>query len=75
MKGRLIYAEIAPEKQIDVARTLNSPGCPLEEISIEDAEKTLQNNNPDCEVNINLVCDPACSLEELTEGGKEQLGF
>jgi hypothetical protein len=32
---RLNYPEIAPEKQIDVALTLNSPGCSMGGIIIE----------------------------------------
>lgn len=63
------------EKQIDVALTLTSPGCPMGGIIIEDAENTLQNNYPDCEVNINLVWDPAWSVEMLTERGRAELGF
>jgi metal-sulfur cluster biosynthetic enzyme len=63
------------EKQIDVALTLTSPGCPMGGVIIEDAENTLQNNYPDCEVNINLVWDPAWSVEMLTERGRAELGF
>lgn len=62
-------------KKIDVALTLTSPGCPMGGIIIEDAENTLQSSYPDCEVNINLVWDPAWSVEMLTEKGRAALGF
>lgn len=65
----------APGRQIDVALTLTSPGCPMGGIIIEDAQKTLESNYPGFEVNINLVWEPVWSVEKLTESGKAQLGF
>ncbi len=64
-----------PGKQIDVALTLTSPGCPMGGIIIEDAQQTLEGNYPDFEVNINLVWEPAWSVDKLTEIGKAQLGY
>jgi len=65
----------APGKQIDVALTLTSPGCPMGGIIIEDAQQTLEGNYPDFKVNINLVWEPSWSIEKLTEQGKAQLGY
>jgi metal-sulfur cluster biosynthetic enzyme len=62
-------------KQIDVALTLTSPGCPMGGIIIEDAQQTLERNYPGFEVNINLVWEPAWSVERLTENGKAALNF
>jgi metal-sulfur cluster biosynthetic enzyme len=63
------------DKQIDVALTLTSPGCPLGGVIIEDAQKTLEISYPDCNVDINLVWEPVWSVEMLTERGKAELGF
>lgn len=41
---------------------------------IEDIKKLLEANYPKCEVDIQLVWEPAWSLENLTEKGKEALG-
>lgn len=65
----------AGEKQIDVALTLTSPGCPMGGIIIEDAQQTLESSYPGFGVNINLVWEPAWSVEMLTEKGKAELGY
>lgn len=62
-------------KQIEVALTLTSPGCPMGGIIIEDAQQTLENNYSDCTVKINLVWEPAWSIDKLTEKGKAELGY
>lgn len=65
----------AAGKQIDVALTLTSPGCPMGGIIIEDAQQTLEGNYPGFDVHINLVWEPAWSVEKLTEKGKAELGY
>lgn len=62
-------------KQIDVALTLTSPGCPMGGMIIEDAQQTVGSNYPDFEVNINLVWEPVWSVEMLSEKGKAELGY
>lgn len=73
----LVYGVIydTTGKQIDIALTLTSPGCPMGGIIIEDAQQTLENNYPGFEININLVWEPAWSIERLTENGKAELGY
>lgn len=65
----------AAGRQIDVALTLTSPGCPMGGIIIEDAQQTLESNHPGFNVNINLVWEPAWSIERLSAKGKAELGF
>ncbi len=65
----------APGKKIDVALTLTSPGCPMGGIIIEDAQQTLEGKYPGFDVHINLVWEPAWSVEKLTEKGKAELGY
>ena len=64
-----------PNKQINIALTLTSPGCPMGEIIIEDAQQSVETNYPGFKVNINLVWEPAWSPEKLTEEGKAALGY
>jgi len=40
----------------------------------EDITKLVEANYPECKVEIQLVWEPAWSLENLTEKGKEALG-
>lgn len=63
-----------PEHKIDVDITLTSPGCPMGDLIIEDAQQLIEANYPNFEVNINLVWEPMWSIENLTEAGKEALG-
>lgn len=65
----------APGKKIDVALTFTSPGCPMGGIIIEDAQQILESNYPGFESNINLVWEPAWTIEMLTEKGKAELGY
>jgi len=62
-------------KQIDVALTLTSPGCPMGGIIIEDAQISIETKYPGFRVNINLVWEPEWSPEKLTEYGRAQLGY
>ena len=66
------YSE--PEHKIDVDLTLTSPGCPMGDLIIEDAQQQIEASYPNFEVNINLVWEPMWSVENLTEAGKEALG-
>lgn len=61
------------EKVIDIDLTLTSPGCPMGDMIIEDITKLVETNYPECKVEIQLVWEPAWSLENLTEKGKEAL--
>lgn len=73
----LVYGVAYDEagKKIDVALTLTSPGCPMGEIIIEDAQRSIESGYPDFGVNINLVWEPSWSPEKLTERGKSELGY
>ncbi len=62
------------KKEINVALTLTSPGCPLGEVITEDAQQVIKSNNPAYKVAINLVWEPPWTLENLTSEGKIELG-
>jgi metal-sulfur cluster biosynthetic enzyme len=62
------------QQQIMITMTLTTPGCPLaEEIDrlIKEAIKPLG----DCEIEIELVWEPAWSREMMSEEAKLQLGM
>lgn len=63
------------DKQIDVALTLTSPGCPMGGIIIEDAQQSIEADYPGFKVNINLVWEPEWSPAKLTDEGKAALGY
>lgn len=62
-------------KQIDVAITLTSPGCPLGDVIMEDAYSTIEDGYPEYKINIEIVWDPPWSTEMISEEGREELGF
>jgi len=62
------------KKEIVIDLTLTSPGCPLGEVITEDAQQIISKNYPEFKVKINLVWEPAWSLENLTPEGRTALG-
>jgi len=54
--------------------TLTSPGCPLGDVIMEDAYHLVAGNFPAYEVDLNLVWEPAWSLDRLTAEGRQALG-
>lgn len=63
------------DKKIHVLLTLTSPGCPMGSIIIEDAQHTLESCYPGNPVEIELVWEPAWSVEMLSNRAKEELGY
>ncbi|PJA08432.1 MAG: FeS assembly SUF system protein SufT [Flavobacteriales bacterium CG_4_10_14_0_2_um_filter_32_8] len=72
----LVYAAKINETdhKINIDLTLTSPGCPMGDMIVEDAKQLILANYPAYEVNIDLVWEPAWTLENLTEKGKAALG-
>ena len=70
----LVYTILFENNKIFVELTLTSPGCPLGDVIIEDAEQVLKKQFSDYEVEIKLVWDPPWSTERLTEEGRAALG-
>jgi len=70
----LIYDVLVTKDRIKVVMTLTTPGCPLAgEIDrlVKEAIKPLG----DCEIEIELVWDPAWSREMMSEEAKLVLGM
>ncbi len=61
-------------RRLAVDMTLTSPGCPLGDVIMEEAYHLLASNFPAYEVGLNLVWEPAWSLDRLTPEGREALG-
>ena len=62
------------EKKLVIDLTLTSPGCPLGDVIIENVQQVAATNYPGFVVEVNLVWEPAWTLESLTEEGKKALG-
>jgi len=62
------------KKEIVIDLTLTSPGCPLGEVIIEDAQQIISKIYPNFKVKVNLVWEPAWSLKNLTPEGRIALG-
>ena len=63
-----------PTISVEIDISLTSPGCPLGDVILQNAEQVIQNEYPSFQVKVNLVWEPVWSLDRLTEEGKEALG-
>lgn len=72
----LVYGIRVDEQagRIAVDMTLTSADCPLGDVIMEEAYHLLASNFPACEVGINLIWEPAWSLDRLTAAGREASG-
>ena len=71
----LIYGvDITEDEIITITMTLTTKGCPMHEMMLSSAKRTLQNQLPAKEVNINLVWEPAWTPERLSPEAKKKLG-
>lgn len=62
-------------KKINITMTLTSPGCPLGDVIMEDAKQIAKSSAyADFEVEVNLVWEPAWTLDSISEKGKNILG-
>ncbi len=67
----LVYAITVKEKpvSVDIELTLTSKGCPMGDAIVQDIEQTLYRHYPGIIVNVELVWEPAWSMEMVTEEG------
>lgn len=71
----LIYGvDISDEKVITITMTLTTKGCPMHEMMLSSAKRTVQNQLQAKDVNINLVWEPAWTPERLSPEAKKKLG-
>ncbi len=71
----LIYNVIFNEnhKSIVVDMTLSARGCPVGDTILQNVETVVQDANPDCSVQVNLVWEPRWTPSLITEEGKAAL--
>lgn len=73
--GLVYKSEIDDElKKIDIDLTLTSRGCPLGDMIIENAKRSIQNVFENYNVNVNLVWEPAWTTDRMSEQAKSDLG-
>ena len=59
---------------IEIDMTLSSKACPLGDVIMEEVNQVLADEYPDFAINLNLVWQPAWSLDRVSEAGKIMLG-
>ena len=71
----LVY-DIKPrdDGEVDIEMTLTSPGCPYGPMIIHNTKEEVTNIGAK-EVNIEIVWDPAWSLDRMTDEAKIELGI
>lgn len=73
--GLIYRSEIDEDaKKISIDLTLTSRGCPLGDMIIENAKRTITNNFPGYEAEVMLVWEPAWTPEKMTESARKFLG-
>ena len=62
-------------KKMNITMTLTSPGCPLGDVIMEDVKQVAKSSAyAEFEVEVNLVWEPAWTLDSISEKGKNILG-
>lgn len=70
----LIYEIHEEANQIYVQMTLTTPGCPMHDTIVGAVEWVLKNDNPDAEVSIDVVWEPAWEPSKMSDWAKDMLG-
>lgn len=73
--GLVYKIESKDAEGIQVEMTLSTPGCPMGDAIIANAESEIKNVFPDKNVNVNLVWEPAWKTDFVTAEGKKALGM
>lgn len=72
----LIYGlDFSQLDKLLVSMTLSSPYCPMGDSILMGVEKALQQVFPDRAITIDLVWQPAWSIDKMTDEGREQLNL
>lgn len=72
----LVYdVDFAEAGKVTVTMTLSTPHCPLGDAITTGVSNALEGVFPDREIAVNLVWEPAWSMDNITEEGKAQLGI
>ena len=61
--------------QLDVDMTMTAPSCPMADFIVEDVRQKLETIEGLETVNVNLVFEPECSQDMMTEEAKLELGM
>ena len=72
----LVYRADWTVRGIEVALTLTTPSCPLEEMLVQQAEQSLRARYPETAyIGVELVWEPAWTIDRISERGRRQLGW
>jgi metal-sulfur cluster biosynthetic enzyme len=64
-----------PHNTIRIVMTLTSRGCPMGPMITQNASEVLQQHFPDRDIHIHLVWEPKWTPDQITEEGREKLGW
>ena len=72
----LIYAvDVSEGGDVNITMTLTSPNCPVIDILPLQVEEVAKTINPESEVYIDLVWEPAWDQSMISDNGKLDLGI
>jgi len=70
----LIYEIHEESNHIYVQMTLTTPGCPMHDTIVGAVEWVLKNDNPEAEVSIDVVWEPAWEPSKMSDWARDMLG-
>ena len=73
--GLVYKIEYKVESGISVEMTLSTPGCPMGDAIIGNAESEIKNVFPDEKITVELVWETAWKTDFVSEAGKKALGM
>ena len=73
--GLVYKIDLSDEGDLTVDMTMTAPSCPMADFIIEDARLKLEAIEGIKSVTINLVFEPECTKDMMSEEAKLELGF
>lgn len=72
----LVYdVQVKDERNVDIAMTMTTRGCPLHDTLISDVKRYVGKINGVGNIDVQIVWDPPWSIEKMNPMAREKLGF
>jgi metal-sulfur cluster biosynthetic enzyme len=71
----LVYTVEVDEQGIRIGMTMTSPACPMGSLLLDEVRQALAHEFPECNVEINLLWEPAWHPEMMSAKAKSALGW
>ena len=73
--GLIYKIDVAEEGEVSIDMTLTAPNCPAADFIMEDVRQKVESIEGVNSATINLVFEPECDKDMMSEEAKLELGF